>query len=136
MVQPQVWKASPFTIERREGKTPGIVIFRLSGPFTARDMFGTLAPVALHNMLEFQSTPGEEPPSVNILDLTEVPYMDSAGLGRIVGHYVHCKDRGIRMVAVGVNPRILELLRMTRLDATIPMAATVEEAEIQSQSEN
>ena len=130
MVQPQVWKASPFTIERKQGKTPGTVIFRLSGPFTARDMFGALAPVALHTLLEFQSTPGEELPTVNILDLTDVPYMDSTGLGRIVGHYVHCKGIGVRMIAAGVNPRILELLKMTRLDSTIPMTATVEEADI------
>ena len=53
MMQAQTWKSTPFTIERKEGKAPGTVIFRLRGPFTARDMFGTLAPVALDNMLSF-----------------------------------------------------------------------------------
>jgi hypothetical protein len=38
MAVAQVWKSSKFTIERNQGKTPGTVIFRLSGPFTARDM--------------------------------------------------------------------------------------------------
>jgi hypothetical protein len=41
MTQAQTWKSTPFTIEREEGKAPGTVIFRLRGPFTARDMFGT-----------------------------------------------------------------------------------------------
>ena len=38
MTQVQIWKSSPFTIERKQGKAPGTVIFRLCGPFTARDM--------------------------------------------------------------------------------------------------
>lgn len=36
----QVWKNSKFTIERNHGTTPGTVVFRLSGPFTVRDMHG------------------------------------------------------------------------------------------------
>lgn len=127
----QIWKATPFTIERTEGKVAGTVIFRFSGPFTARDMFGTLAPIALHNMLSFQSTPSDQRPVLNILDLTNVPYMDSTGLGRIVSHYVHCRGRGIRMIASGMSPRVLELFKMTKVDSVIPMAATIDEADTQ-----
>jgi anti-anti-sigma factor len=130
-IQPQVWKPTPFTIERKEGKAPGTVIFRFRGPFTARDMFGTLTPIALHNMLSFNLTPSDQQPALNILDLTEVPYMDSTGLGRIVSHLVHCKGKGIMMIAAGASPRVLELFRMTKVDSIIPMAATVEEADIQ-----
>ena len=130
MIRAQVWKATPFTIERKEGKAPGTVIFSFSGPFTARDMFGTLAPIALHNMLSFESTASEELPAVNILDLTEVPYMDSTGLGRIVSHHVHCRGKGVRMVVAGASPRVVELFRMTKVDSVIPMIATVEEADI------
>jgi anti-anti-sigma regulatory factor len=127
--QAQLWKGTPFSIERKEGKTSGTVIFRLCGPFTARDMYGSLTPVGLRIMLDFQSMPGEEPPVVNILDLTEVPYMDSAGLGIMVGHYVSCQRKGIRLIAAGVGPRVRELLKMTKLDTTIPMTATVDEAD-------
>jgi anti-anti-sigma factor len=130
MSHAQLWKTTPFTIERKEGKAPGTVIFRLCGPFTARDMFGTLAPIGLLNILSFQSTPSEELPALNILDLTDVPYMDSTGLGRIVSHYVHCRGKGIRMIVAGASPRVLELFRLTKVDSTIPMAATVEEADI------
>jgi anti-anti-sigma factor len=130
MMHAQIWKGIPFTIERKEGKAPGTVIFHFRGPFTARDMFGTLAPIALDNILSFQSTPSDEPPALNILDLTDVPYMDSAGLGRIVRHYVHCRGKGIRMVAAGASSRVLELFRMTKVDSVIPVTATVEEADI------
>jgi anti-anti-sigma factor len=128
--QAQTWKATPFGIERRDGKTAGTVIFKLRGPFTQRDMFASLAPVVVDNLLNFQSEPSEKLPTVNNLDLTEVPYMDSAGLGRIVRHYVHCRGKGVRMVAVGVSARVVELFRMTKVDAVIPMAGSVEEVDV------
>lgn len=128
--QTQLWKGTPFSIERKEGKGSGTVIFRLRGPFTARDMYGSLTPVGLRNMLDFQSMPGEEAPVVNILDLTDVPYLDSAGLGIVVGHYVSCHRKGIRLIAAGVGPRVRELFKMTRVDTTIPMITTVDEADI------
>jgi anti-anti-sigma factor len=130
MTQPEISQSTPFSIERKQGKAPGTVIFRLSGPFTARDMYGSLTPAALRNMLNFQSMPGEERPLVNILDLTGVPYMDSSGLGVIVTHYVHCQGKGIRLVLAGVSPRVLELFKMTKVDTTLPMANTVEEVDI------
>lgn len=126
--QAQVWKPNSFSIERVQGKTPSTLIFRLCGPFTARDMYGKLTPDALQNMLAFQ-TPEEQLPQLNILDLTEVPYMDSVGLGMVVTHYVRCSNKGIKTVIAGAAPRILELFRMTKVDGILPMASTVDEAE-------
>ena len=128
--QAQTWKATPFTIERKEGKSAGTVIFRMRGPFTHRDMFASIAPVVVDNMLNFQSEPSEKLPTLNILDLTEVPYMDSAGLGRIVRHYVHCRGKGVRMVAAGVGTRVVELFKITKVDAVIPMVGTVGEVDV------
>src|SRR5436309_9597225 len=107
MAVAQVWKSSKFTIERNQGKTPGTVIFRLSGPFTARDMHGALSPNELRNT--FESDEDNDPHALpihalHILDLTEVPYMDSAGLGLIVSHYVRCQGRGVRLVAARSEP--------------------------------
>ena len=128
--QPQIWKATPFTIDREEGKSAGTAIFRLHGPFTARDMFGTLTPIALHDLLSFQSSPGDEPQTCHILDLSDVPYIDSTGLGRIVGHLAHCRGKGVRMIVAAPTPRVLQLFRMTKVDSVIPITTTVEEAEI------
>ena len=128
--QPQVRQATPFNIERKQGRAPRTVIFRFCGPFTARDMYGTMAPIGLLNILSFQSTPSEELPALNILDLTDVPYMDSSGLGRIVSQFVHCRGKGIRMIAAGMNPRIQELFKLTKVDSVIPIAPTVEDADI------
>jgi anti-anti-sigma factor len=90
-------------------------------------MFGSLTPLALRNLFEFESMPAEQLPAVNIFDLTDVPYMDSAGIGMLVSHYVRCQAKGVRMIAAGVTPRVQQLFKITKVDSVIPMAATVEE---------
>ena len=127
MAVAQVWKSSKFTIERNQGKTPGTVIFRLSGPFTARDMHGALSPNELRNT--FEAEEASERHALHVLDLTEVPYMDSAGLGLIVSHYVRCQGRGVRLILAGVNPRVLQLLEMTTVDKFFRRVGTVEEVD-------
>jgi anti-anti-sigma factor len=126
----RIWKGSPFSIESKPGKSSGTVIFRFCGPFTARDMYCALSPNAVRDILHFGSTPSNELPAINILDLADVPYMDSYGLGMIVGHYVSCQNKGLKMIAAGANPRVRELFRMTKVDNVIPMSATVEEVDI------
>ena len=132
MTQVQVPKRAQFSFVRKEGKAPGTVIFRFHGPFTARDMFESLPPVALQNLLDFQSIPGEQPPALNILDLTDVPYVDSSGLGMIVRHYVRCQGKGVRFVAAGASPRVLELFKITKVDGVLPLAASVEDVDTSS----
>ena len=127
MATAQVWKSSKFTIERNQGKTHGTVIFRLTGPFTARDMHASLSPSALRNTFEPEEDGGQD--ALHILDLTEVPYMDSAGLGMIVSHYVRCQGRGVRLVAVGVSSRVVPLFELTKVDKFFPRFDSVEEAD-------
>jgi anti-anti-sigma factor len=76
-----------------------------------------------------ESPAGEAAPSVTIFDLTEVPYVDSSGIGLIVGHYVRCKGRGVRVIAAGVTPGVHQAFRMMRVDTFIPMTSTIEEAD-------
>jgi anti-anti-sigma factor len=108
----------PLAIEQTEGKAPGSIILRLTGPVTLRNLFDLQSKLRVG-----------EPPPLTILDLTGVPYMDSAGMGAVINHYVRCQGKGKRLIAVGVSPRVLELFKITRVDAVIPMVATVEEAE-------
>jgi anti-anti-sigma factor len=128
-IQAQTWKTSPFTIERSEGKASGTVIFRFHGPFTARDMYSSLTPDSLNNILDLQPATDDEHPLLNILDLTDVPYMDSSGLAVIVRHYVRCKSKGVTLIVAGADARVLDLFQLTKVDGLIRTAATVEEAE-------
>jgi anti-anti-sigma factor len=109
----------PLSIERLEGKAPGTLILRLTGPVTLRNLFDFQA-----QLRDLQPTP-----PVTILDLTGVPYMDSAGMGAVINHHVHCTGKGARLIITGISPRIHELFRMTKVDSVISQAPTVEEAE-------
>lgn len=125
----QTWNSGPFSIERKPGKTPGTVILRFCGPFTVRDAYSSLAPGELNRMLGLEPTPGEDPPKLNILDLSTCPFMDSSGLGIIATHYIRCQKQGLKMTVVGLSPKVREVFRITKMDAVIPIAASVEEAE-------
>ena len=83
-----------------------------------QDMRGVLrlrGPLVHENLAEFQNAIRREDVPTMILDMTGVPYMDSAGLGSLVGTYVSRHKSGRRTVLTGVNPKILHLLEITRM---------------------
>ncbi|MGP8251637.1 MAG: STAS domain-containing protein [Terracidiphilus sp.] len=101
---------SPLTFERIDNKTNGTSIFRLVGPLTIRNLF------------EIQAALRTDPlPQVTVVDLSQVPYMDSAGMGVIVNSYVHCRNHGAEFYAAGVSDRVKALFELTRVDKLIPM---------------
>ena len=51
-----------------------------------------------------------------VLDLDQVPYIDSMGLGELVWIHTSAVRRGISMALVNVNIPIREAFAMTRLD--------------------
>jgi anti-sigma B factor antagonist len=107
----------PLNVETLQGKSEGTRILRFTGPLTLQNLF------ALQDELKKQEAP------VTILDLSGVPYMDSAGMGAIINYYVSTKRRGQKVIAAGTNYRVLELFKLTKVDALIPLADTVEKAE-------
>ena len=50
-----------------------------------------------------------------VLDLREVPLMDSAGLGAVVGLYVTARTRGCRIELVNANEAIRKLFSITNV---------------------
>lgn len=108
----------PLTIERRQGSSPDTRIFSLNGPLTLRNLF------------EFQAELRSLPPApLTIFDLSEVPYMDSAGMGLVMNHYVHCQSRGGKLVVAAANKRVLDLFQVTHVDTVLALAPNVEAAE-------
>jgi ABC-type transporter Mla MlaB component len=127
-VRSHIWKSEKFSIERIEDLAPGVLIYQFSGPFAANDMYRSLKPIVVLNIFDFKPLPGKEPYSLHVFDLTQVPTIDSSALGLVVSHFISCRNKGIRVIAVGVSANVLQLLKFTKLDALIPMAATVEQA--------
>ncbi len=122
----ELWKNPTFTIERIEGRAPETLIYSISGPFNARDMYGSMKQVALGNIFEFKPPAGVQSPTLHIFDLSKVPQMDSSALGTIVSHFINCRNKGIRVVAVGPSPNVLQLFKFTKVDTLIPTAASIE----------
>jgi len=50
-----------------------------------------------------------------VLDFTKVTYLDSSGLGMIVGLYVSAKREGRNLKLINLNQRVKELFAITRL---------------------
>ncbi|HET7103214.1 MAG TPA: STAS domain-containing protein [Terracidiphilus sp.] len=108
-------------IDCRQGRDGNSIIYSLSGPVTLRNMF------EFQRRLRSAATP-----PLTVFDLTHVPYMDSAGIGLVVNHHVHCQNKGGRLVAAGVTGRVFELIKMIRVDSILHLTATIDEAESQS----
>lgn len=51
-----------------------------------------------------------------VLDLSEVNYMDSSGLGALVGVWASAKRNGCEIKLLSLSQRVRELLRITNLD--------------------
>jgi len=113
-----MFRDSPLTFDCQAGKAPGTRIFRLTGPLT------------LANMFELQSALRQDPlPLLTILDLSGVPYMDSAGMGAIINCHVHSTKHGSTLTITGVNERVMELFTMTRATDILKLKDSVEAAE-------
>jgi anti-sigma B factor antagonist len=83
----------------------------------------------IHTIFAFQDVVRAEQSPVVILDLTGVPYVDSAGLGAIVGAYVSAQRANRQLVLAGLNERVKALLSMTHVGRLFEPFATVEAAE-------
>lgn len=105
------------TLESVPGQAAGTRILRVNGPLTLSGLF------------TFQSALRTDPPAVLILDLTAVPYMDSAGMGAIINYFVSSQRDGRRMIVAGVNGRVLELFKMSKVDSLLTLKPSVAEAE-------
>jgi anti-sigma B factor antagonist len=98
-------KSEPLTIEDTPGLQDGERILRLNGP------------LLLSNPFEFQNKARTDVSPKLVLDFTNVPYIDSAGIGALVGAYVNRqKDAGRTLTLKGVNQRVRQALQVTHVE--------------------
>ena len=63
-----------------------------------------------------------------IVDLSEVPLMNSSGLGTLVGASTSLRSAGGTLATAGANEKIQGLFKMTRLDSVLAHYPTRDEA--------
>jgi anti-sigma B factor antagonist len=86
-------------------------------------------PVTISNLFEFQAKVRSNGAPKLIIDLTGVPYMDSAGIGALVGAHVSHSKNGRSLGLVGINERVLNALKITRVDGFFKVYNSVPDAE-------
>jgi anti-sigma B factor antagonist len=79
-------------------------ILKLNGPLTISTLF------------EFQNLVRADSSPKLILDFTNVPYVDSAGVGALVGAYVRHQKEGHSVTLAGVNDRVRGTLKVTQVE--------------------
>lgn len=63
-----------------------------------------------------------------IFEMSEVPHIDSAGVGTLVEIYRRVRAANGRMSLVGMTPRVRSVFEVTRLDQFFSIYATEEDA--------
>lgn len=99
------------------GATGSTEIVRLKGPLT------------LSTSLLLQEKLSELCNRDTVIDVTEVDYIDSSGLGAILSHWASTQRTGHQFAVTGANPRVDVLLTITGLKEVIPTFKTSEEAD-------
>ncbi len=104
-------------IESLPGRNEGSRILKLTGPFTLNAVF------------EFQAITRQHPTAVTIIDVSEVPYMDSASLGALLGFQASCQREGRKCALAGVCGRIEVLFQVSHVNGLLKCFPSAEEAE-------
>lgn len=86
-------------------------------------------PVTIHNFFDFQELARQRPlPRLLLVDLTGVPYIDSAALGSFVGIHVSCEASKRKYALVGANERLKNLFDLTHVREFLVMYDSMAEA--------
>jgi anti-anti-sigma factor len=95
----------------------GQKILSLKGPLSSRTVF------------KFQDALRSESSPVLILDFSEVPFIDSAGLGALVAAHVSGRKSDRRILFAAFNSQARTLIEMTHINHLFPTYYTIQDAE-------
>ncbi len=109
----------PLEIEKVDDPS-GSVVLRLHGP------------LLLGNFFPLQTMVRADTSNLLILDVADMPYIDSAGIGCLVGAQISRQGSGRKLVLVGANDRLLTSLKVTKVEQIFSFAPSVEQARAQA----
>jgi anti-anti-sigma factor len=104
-------------LEAVAGAQEGHRILRVRGALT------------IHNLFDFQGAVREESSPLLIIDLARVPFVDSAGIGALVGASISREKAGLKVALTGVGERVLASLRVSKLERYFRIFPNAETAE-------
>jgi anti-anti-sigma factor len=108
----------PFRVVQQASKHEGQSILLLKGAFTS-------ASSGAFN----EAMAATDSPRVIIVDMTDVPLVDSMAVGSLVRAFVSCHKSGRKLALVGLNHRVHNVLHLTGVAPLFDTYATMAEAE-------
>ncbi|HXX45344.1 MAG TPA: STAS domain-containing protein [Candidatus Acidoferrales bacterium] len=109
--------ADSFHVDRRSGLGGAIDILTVKGPITHSTSH------AFQDAVTAVSAPRL------IIDLSEMPSVDSQAVGALVRAFVTCNKAGRRLAFVGLNHRVRNVLKITGVEPLFDTYASIAEAE-------
>jgi anti-anti-sigma factor len=107
-----------FQIQGCAGGKASVHILRVTGAITH-----STAPAFLQAVTAATATPSL------IVDLSQVPSVDSMAIGALVRAYTSCNKSGRKLTLVGLNQRVRNVLRLTGVDSLFDTYDSISEAE-------
>jgi anti-sigma B factor antagonist len=104
------------TIERVTNEEHGVETVTLAGPLTLATLF------------ELQESFRNKTSHKTIIDLSGVPYIDSAGLGAILSFHASCKRGGRTYTLAGMAARVYTMFAASKVDKLVNICPTLKDA--------
>ncbi len=95
----------------------GVRLMQLEGPLT------------ISNLFDFQNAARNQRDKAVVVDITAVPYMDSAGLGCLISVFTSCQAANRGFGLFGISDRIKTLFEVTKVNGLLPSYGNLEDAE-------
>lgn len=105
------------TVESLPGTKEGVSVLRVNGPLT------------IHNFFDFQDLSRKNTSPVLVVDLSEVPYMDSAALGCLLGIHVSCERKGRKYALANVCERLEKMFEICGVQGVLARYPSIAAAE-------
>jgi len=106
-----------------------IQIVRSTGPRNGTSILHLKGSLNIHTIFEFQNAVRAETGPAVIVDFAGVPFIDSAGLGALVGAYIAAQRANRKVAFASMNSQVKTLIDMTHVNQLFPTFASVQEAE-------
>jgi anti-anti-sigma factor len=109
--------AQPFEVSQRPGSLATVQIISVKGAITFASS------PAFQDALSAATAPRL------IVDFTEVSSLDSMAIGTLVRAFVSCHKAGRKLVLVGLNYRVKNILQITGVDPLFEIYASIADAQ-------
>lgn len=108
------------SIAGRSGALPDYRILKISGR------------LALESVPDFQRAIRAETAKMVLLEMADLTYMDSSGVGALVQQFSALRKDGRQLVLIQPHERVVAVLQITKVLSMFPRFASVQEAEAQA----